>query len=567
MRLGEVETETGAAADAAGEGLRLFECCGLARPKPWKGLALSLGLHCIGVWLLIAAGPYLDILATETEPLRFRVALVEPLRLEIPQPSFVAQAAARARRLEREPGERRARGGRGAPGRAPSGEARAGEFLRAAARRFELPESRHREPSPHVVLQPGEPPRLPLPAETKLPTLLFWAFPKLPAPPARRFIAPGSAGAAETAPVLDAPPRLEPPNREAPVSDLRLANLPVLSQPKLPRPASSAAPVRQFVAPVGERTATPAIIESLPGEPINVLALSEAPTPVSRMVVLPLGSFAGRLPPPGAGSSLTGGAAEGAGVTGAEADPAAGGAGTAAAGSSAGGGSAAGDAGTGAGRLSGGGTGIGGTAGSGGEGGGVGGTGMSAGAGGGTGISGSGRGAGRAGTGSSLPSSVATRVEHPVTAVFDVVVEGGLPAPGDRQSRGILSGRPIYTVYVPVGTGKQWLMQYCVPNQSAPTRVSAGVVSLGTTAPVRAPYPRTTVVPPAELLPTTNALLIHGYIGTSGGFEELRAVYAEQTAAVLPLLGHLQQWIFRPAVQGGAPVRVEVLLVIPPATR
>lgn len=187
---------------------------------------------------------------------------------------------------------------------------------------------------------------------------------------------------------------------------------------------------------------------------------------------------------------------------------------------------------------------------------------MSAGAGGGAGVSGSGR-----GTGSSLPASVATRLEHPVTAVFDVVVEGGLPAPGDQQSRGILSGRPIYTVYLPVGPGKHWLMQYCVPNQSVPTRQSAGVVSLGTTAPVRAPYPRTTVVPPAELLPSTNALLIHGYIDTAGGFEELRAVRAEQTAAVLPLLGYFKEWIFRPAVQSGGPVRVEVLLVIPPATR
>jgi hypothetical protein len=154
-------------------------------------------------------------------------------------------------------------------------------------------------------------------------------------------------------------------------------------------------------------------------------------------------------------------------------------------------------------------------------------------------------------------------VEHPVTAVFDVVVEGGSLAPGDRQSQGILSGRPIYTVYLPVAAGKHWLMQYCVPNQAVSTRVSGGVVSLGAPAPLRAPYPRTTVVPPAELLPAANALLIHGYISAAGEFEELRAVNAEQTPAVLPLLSYLKEWIFRPAVQGGAPVRVEVLLVVP----
>jgi hypothetical protein len=189
---------------------------------------------------------------------------------------------------------------------------------------------------------------------------------------------------------------------------------------------------------------------------------------------------------------------------------------------------------------------------------------MSAGVGTGAGGPGLGGEAGRLGA---LPPSVATRLEHPITAVFDVVVEGGSPAPGDRQSRGILSGRPIYTVYLPVGTGKHWLLQYCVPSQSVVTRVSPGAVSLGTTAPVRAPYPRTTVVPPAELLPATHALLIHGYIGTGGVFEELQAVHTEQTAAVLPLVNYLNEWTFRPAVQSGTPVRVEILLVVPPAAR
>lgn len=556
----------------------LFESCGRRPPRPWTGLALSILLHCAGLSFLYAAGPYLDILATETEPLRLRVVPLEPLRLEIPERTFVAQAASRRKPPpERPAGPRASAAGR----RGPAG-GRAGELAeptgagaqRAGARPFELPQSRRPDTSAHVILQPLQPPRLPLPAEAKLPTLLLWASPKIPPPPPRRFVAPGSQVVPEAAPVLDAPPRLEPPNRELALSDLRIASSPVFDQPKLPRPPASVAPVRQFVPPAAERTVAPAIIESLPGEPINVLALSDAPAPVSRMLVLPAGSFAGSLAPPGAGSSLAGTAAEGTGVAQSGAEGASAGSGTAAgvAGTGAGGGT--GGAGAGAAGAGGAGAGAAGPGGAGpyraGSGAGASGSGPGSGLAAG---SGSGAGTGRAspsgrpGLASGLPSSVATRVEHPVTAVFDVVVEGGSPAPGDRQSRGILSGRPIYTVYLPVAPGKPWLMQYCVPNQSVPTRVTGGVVSLGTTAPVRAPYPRTTVVPPAELLPATGSLLIHGYISAGGEFEELRAVNAEQTAALLPLLSYFKEWIFRPAVQGGGPVRVEILLVIPPAAR
>jgi hypothetical protein len=160
-----------------------------------------------------------------------------------------------------------------------------------------------------------------------------------------------------------------------------------------------------------------------------------------------------------------------------------------------------------------------------------------------------------------------TRIEHPVTAVFDVVVEGAAPLPGQGAGAGVLSGKPVFTVYLPVGGGRQWILQYCIPKLSGGPRISGSVISLGSEPPLRAPFPRTMIIPPAELLPAAGTVLVHGYIDAKGEFQQLRAVSAGQASLVAALLPHLQGWVFRPAVRGGAPVQVEILLAIPATPR
>ena len=51
----------------------------------------------------------------------------------------------------------------------------------------------------------------------------------------------------------------------------------------------------------------------------------------------------------------------------------------------------------------------------------------------------------------------------------------------------MLSGRPVYTVYVPVGTGKGWVLQYCLPKSEESRAETSKVVQMGTVTPVSAP--------------------------------------------------------------------------------
>jgi hypothetical protein len=124
------------------------------------------------------------------------------------------------------------------------------------------------------------------------------------------------------------------------------------------------------------------------------------------------------------------------------------------------------------------------------------------------------------------------------------------PAPGALR-------HPIYTVYVLAN--RNWVMQYCVPNESM--IVGAGVsVQLGNPAPVKAPYPRITVVPPVG---GNDRITLHGFITATGAFRNLRVVVGEKLATDLMVLPLLSRWTFRPATRDGRPIEVEVVLVIP----
>jgi hypothetical protein len=128
-----------------------------------------------------------------------------------------------------------------------------------------------------------------------------------------------------------------------------------------------------------------------------------------------------------------------------------------------------------------------------------------------------------------------------------------------------LSGRPIYTVYLEVGAPKEWIMQYCVPDAPGPIQ-TGNIVALGNPAPVRAPYPLVTVRPPEDWSHGADYLLVHGFLDASGRFRNLRILPHRQPDARSSdaLLQYLGYWEFRPAVQDGRPVMVEVILAVPP---
>jgi hypothetical protein len=152
---------------------------------------------------------------------------------------------------------------------------------------------------------------------------------------------------------------------------------------------------------------------------------------------------------------------------------------------------------------------------------------------------------------------------YPSNGNFDVVVvESALPEALAQIGQG-LSGRPIHTAYINVGSSTEWMIQYCLPSGGTAGPSQQGmVVTLDSPAPLKAPYVLEAKLPAESAWKSPAYQVFHGLLNLRGKLEQLTAVRAGVSAAVL--LESLRQWTFRPASMGGTPKVVEVLLVIPP---
>jgi hypothetical protein len=160
------------------------------------------------------------------------------------------------------------------------------------------------------------------------------------------------------------------------------------------------------------------------------------------------------------------------------------------------------------------------------------------------------------------PAIAATRKEYSNNGVFDVVVQSAGPE-GLQESAGVLSGKPVYSVYLQVGSRRDWILQYCVPASDVSAPVNSGsVVRLGGPARLSAPYPLVTYRP--TLVHAANRyLMLHGFVTAEGRFQDLRALGAHDPAWAALAISVLLRWEFRPATLEGTKARVEVLLAIP----
>ena len=161
-----------------------------------------------------------------------------------------------------------------------------------------------------------------------------------------------------------------------------------------------------------------------------------------------------------------------------------------------------------------------------------------------------------------LAAAAPTRIVNPAGGVFDVVVQSA-GTEGFPESAGVLSGKPIFSAYVRVGGGSDWLLQYCIPaEQDAVAEVSGYVVRLTTGAPLTAPYPRVTMRPPVKQR-LGHHVMVHGYVTAEGRFRDLKVLAASAPGEAEMVEAVLEQWEFRAASRDGKPVEVEVLLAIP----
>ena len=450
----------------------------------------------------------------------------------------------------------------------------------AAARQFIPPEAKKNANTDQTLIQPLSPPNIQL-QDTNLPTFQAWTgqIPKIPKP----FVAPGRT----TPPPPDAQPVLTPPKLELTSAvPITPKSNPALALPLPPPPLEQ--PDFQ------PDTNAPPLIPQ--GDPVNILAVTRNPVLPVQTLVVPQGNVVGVT-----GKDLVTGAAGGTGTAATGAAASAKSNGANGSGSSApksggalagnGSGSGSGIAGTGANGAGSGGTGTTGTglAGSGtataagtGAGGsgtgsanGPGGTGSGPGktmvAGNGSGLgSGSSGGPGNgnaaadsAGTGTGKPGTVV--INRPATGSFDAVVVQSSPLDILPGRKDLLSGRPIYTVYLTVGTSKDWTLYFCVPGEEPKPQSQSTIVKLTSAAPVIAPYPTRMVRPLVALPRYQKFLLVHGFVSDSGKVERLRIVDPGVSGVDDAVMASIIDWQFRAATRDGQPISVEFLLAIPQA--
>jgi hypothetical protein len=149
-----------------------------------------------------------------------------------------------------------------------------------------------------------------------------------------------------------------------------------------------------------------------------------------------------------------------------------------------------------------------------------------------------------------------TEIALPRDGRFSAVIVGSSLEDRFSEIPSMSSSRMAYVVYVHVGLARSWILQYSLSGDDE--AAGAGVIHLD------APWPYNIVRP--NLAPNaiaSDALMVHGFVNASGRFEALRIVFPQAFSQAEFVLGALEQWQFRPAMQNGIAIAVEVLLIIP----
>src|SRR5579862_1576030 len=430
---------------------------------------------------------------------------------------------------------------------------------KAAPRKFELPAMPQRQWVEQTLVQLELPPDLATKSAMRLPAVVIWdSKTRLPRPPNRRFIAPARKEVARAPQSILAEPKLEVPNQEPKIADInfaapRITDIP----PALPLPPSSTTPIRIVSAAPSGVIPQSSGTDSAQRDAANIISIPDMPIPGGAMLALPPANQV-------ATAHMAGGSEQG---TGSDASSGKVGAGQGTqAGSGKGSAPGPGDGALPGGNAGGAGGGGAGAAGSGaaGSGGRGAGQGLLAGAGTGSGTGAAGRGTGT-GTGPGAGDGSGTTAARPVARIvrpndghFPAVVLGSSAAGAYPEAVGALGGRLVYTVYLRVGTKKNWIMQYCLPRSA-----EQGVKVKGAATPVEPPYPFLMLCPDLELTPEMDYVIVHGMVNAAGKFEQLSMVGVSGFPSEKLLLSSLGMWQFRPASRDGQPTMVEILLIIP----
>ena len=121
-----------------------------------------------------------------------------------------------------------------------------------------------------------------------------------------------------------------------------------------------------------------------------------------------------------------------------------------------------------------------------------------------------------------------TRIMQPKDGQFGVVVVGTSLSERYPETAAIWGGRLVYTVYLHVGLGKSWILQYSMP-------LAKDAAVSGSALRPEAPWPYEIVRPsldPADF--QADAILVHGVVNLAGDFEQLAIVQLDMFQQLVP---------------------------------
>jgi hypothetical protein len=140
------------------------------------------------------------------------------------------------------------------------------------------------------------------------------------------------------------------------------------------------------------------------------------------------------------------------------------------------------------------------------------------------------------------------------------------------EAEGVLSGNPIYTVYLEVpGAPRKWILQFCVPKSQAGTvELSAGIVHVLSRKPLDPPYAVHRRPLDAKFVPTLERIsqlpqrvVVYSHVDAEGNLRDARIIRGADSSTDELVLANLREWEFLPAFRDGEPVEVEAVFGIP----
>lgn len=169
---------------------------------------------------------------------------------------------------------------------------------------------------------------------------------------------------------------------------------------------------------------------------------------------------------------------------------------------------------------------------------------------------------------SSIPAGLVYPIPSPPPNLRrgSLVVTTGPIGGGGLQVYGVLRGGKIYTIYLPM-PGKNWILQYCRRSPSSPKRSARSrgfVIHLDHgLVPPQAEKKFDFRRPPIPDDKADDMVILYGVIRTDGRVDELRILQSVQADVDQVAVAAFGRWRFKPALQVGKPVTVEILLGIP----